>query len=93
MPEGNICCDYLVGCCYLMKKDFFTYLGGFDEDFFMYFEDNDLCDRVIKKTAMCKSCNSDAIFSHRISEEKDQVVIGSLNYIPLCRRCYSIMIQ
>ncbi len=48
IPQGNMCCEYLVGCCYLMKKDFFTYLGGFDENFFMYFEDNDLCDRTVK---------------------------------------------
>ena len=34
--------------CYLMKRDFFNFLGGFDESFFMYFEDNDLCDRSIQ---------------------------------------------
>ena len=32
-----------------MRRDFFIELGGFDKDFFMYFEDNDLCDRIIKK--------------------------------------------
>ena len=49
IPEGNMCCDFLVGCCLFMKRDFFIELGGFDKDFFMYFEDNDLCDRIIKK--------------------------------------------
>ncbi len=49
IPDGNICCDYLVGCCYLMKRDFFISLGGFDENFFMYFEDNDLCDRTLQE--------------------------------------------
>ena len=49
IPEDNMCCDFLVGCCLFMKRDFFIELGGFDKDFFMYFEDNDLCDRVIKK--------------------------------------------
>ena len=49
IPEGNMCCDFLVGCCLFMKRDFFIELGGFDSDFFMYFEDNDLCDRIIKK--------------------------------------------
>ena len=39
-----------MGCCYLIKRDFFNSLGGFDENFFMYFEDNDLCDRAIKKS-------------------------------------------
>ena len=49
IPEDNMCCDFLVGCCLFMKRDFFIELGGFDKDFFMYFEDNDLCDRIIKK--------------------------------------------
>ena len=48
IPEDNMCCDFLVGCCLFMKRDFFMKLGGFDKDFFMYFEDNDLCDRIIK---------------------------------------------
>jgi hypothetical protein len=29
-----------------------------------------------------------AIFSHRVSDESEQVVIGSSNYMPLCRGCY-----
>jgi len=49
IPEDNMCCDFLVGCCLFMRRDFFIELGGFDKDFFMYFEDNDLCDRIIKK--------------------------------------------
>ena len=49
IPENNMCCDFLVGCCLFMRRDFFIELGGFDKDFFMYFEDNDLCDRIIKK--------------------------------------------
>ncbi len=45
---GNTCCRFLMGSCFLMKRDFFNFLGGFDKNFFMYFEDNDLCDRAIK---------------------------------------------
>ena len=49
-----------------------------------------LCDRFTKLRATCNMCNSkNAIFSHRISDEKEQVVIGSENkYVPLCRKCY-----
>lgn len=47
-PVYNMCCEYLVGCCYLLKKTLFDDIKGFDEDFFMYFEDNDLCDKIIK---------------------------------------------
>ena len=49
LPEGNMCCEFLEGCCYLINRNFFNKLGGFDERFFMYFEDTDLCDRSIKK--------------------------------------------
>jgi GT2 family glycosyltransferase len=49
IPSYNTCCKFLMGCCYLMRRDFFNSLGGFDENFFMYFEDNDLCDRTLKK--------------------------------------------
>lgn len=48
IPFDNTCCKFLMGCCYFMRRDFFNTLGGFDENFFMYFEDNDLCDRSIK---------------------------------------------
>jgi thymidine kinase len=47
-----------------------------------------LCDNVKKLHAKCNKCNLDAIFSHRITSENSQIVIGSDNYIPLCRNCY-----
>ena len=48
VAEGDCCYDFVVGCSFFMRKDFFLQIGGFDNDFFMYFEDNDLCDRVYK---------------------------------------------
>ena len=47
--EGNTCYQFAVGCAFLIKKDFFDEIGGFDKDLFMYFEDNDLCDKTIEK--------------------------------------------
>lgn len=42
--------DWMLGACFLLRKDFFLELKGFDEkNFFMYFEDVDLCKRI-KKT-------------------------------------------
>jgi GT2 family glycosyltransferase len=38
--------DWLMGSCYLMKRQLMAELRGFDERFFMYFEDTDLCRRV-----------------------------------------------
>lgn len=37
--------DILYGACLIMKKSDFQQLDGFDENYFMYFEDIDLCDR------------------------------------------------
>jgi thymidine kinase len=47
-----------------------------------------ICDEVQKLSAKCSDCGNSAIFSHRISKEKEQIVIGSSNYKPLCRGCY-----
>jgi len=34
---------YVCGACLLVKRDLFDLLGGFDEDYFMYSDENDLC--------------------------------------------------
>ena len=47
--EGNTCYQFVVGCAFLIKKDFFDKIGGFDKDLFMYFEDNDICDKTLEK--------------------------------------------
>jgi len=48
------------------------------------------CDEVIKLKSLCSNCRdgTPGIFSFRTTREMDQVVIGSSNYIPLCRKCY-----
>lgn len=35
------------GAALFMPKKIFEQIGGFDEDFFLYFEDNDLCNRLL----------------------------------------------
>lgn len=49
-----------------------------------------LCDDIIKTKSFCKKCKNGnlALFSHRITSETAIKVIGSDNYIPLCRKCY-----
>ena len=48
------------------------------------------CDEVVKLKSLCSICRdgTPGIFSFRTTREMDQVVIGSSNYIPLCRKCY-----
>lgn len=38
--------DWMVGACLLMKTSLYRSLGGFDERFFLFFEDIDLCRRI-----------------------------------------------
>ena len=49
-----------------------------------------LCDKVTKLTSLCSLCKNGTpgIFSKRITSEKEQTVVGSDNYIPVCRSCY-----
>ena len=42
--EQNV--DIVVGAAMLMRHSLFNEVGGFDESFFMYFEESDLCKRV-----------------------------------------------
>jgi GT2 family glycosyltransferase len=41
--------DIVVGAAFFIRADLFNLLGGFDEKFFMYFEESDLCKRVRNK--------------------------------------------
>jgi thymidine kinase len=49
-----------------------------------------LCDKVTKLTSLCSMCRdgTPGIFSMRLTNEKQQTVVGSDNYIPVCRKCY-----
>lgn len=49
-----------------------------------------LCDKVTKLTSLCSKCKNGThgIFSMRLTTEKEQTVVGSENYIPVCRKCY-----
>ncbi len=51
-----------------------------------------LCDKVTKLTSLCGLCKNGTpgIFSKRITCEKEQTIVGSDNYIPVCRNCYKL---
>lgn len=50
-----------------------------------------LCDKVTKLTSLCSLCKdgTPGIFSMRLTKEREQTIVGSENYIPVCRKCYT----
>ena len=49
-----------------------------------------LCDSVTKLSSLCGLCKNGTagIFTLRLTDETEQTVIGTSNYIPVCRGCY-----
>ena len=93
--EGQLFPDLHDFVTNMLKSGKMIYVCGLDGDFqrqkFGQILDLiPLCDNVQKLSSMCSLCKNGkaGIFSHRISCEKEQVVIGSDNYIPICRKCY-----
>jgi thymidine kinase len=88
--------DDLYDCTELwLKKNKKIYISGLDGDFerkkFGQIIDLiPLCDKVTKMTSLCSMCKNGTpgIFSKRITKEKEQMIVGSDNYLPVCRYCY-----
>ncbi len=45
-PDGDVSTLWLSGCCLLVRVKPFLAMGGFDERFFMYYEEFDICQRA-----------------------------------------------
>jgi thymidine kinase len=93
--EGQFFPDLKEFVDYLLKNEKKIYICGLDGDFerkkFGQILDLiPLCDKVTKLTSLCSLCKDGTagIFSMRLTKETEQTVVGSDNYIPVCRKCY-----
>jgi thymidine kinase len=94
--EGQFFEDLYEVVVEMLKRNKKVYICGLDGDFerkrFGTILDLiPLCDKVTKLTSLCSLCKNGTpgIFSMRLTNETDQTVVGSDNYIPVCRKCYS----
>lgn len=95
--EGQFFCDLYDSVKYLVEEcNKHVYIGALDGDFNReVFGDTlklvPLADSVTKLKSKCNynGCTQDALFSYRLTNEQAQTVVGSSNYIPVCRRCYT----
>jgi N-acetylglucosaminyl-diphospho-decaprenol L-rhamnosyltransferase len=55
--------DWTIGAAFMMRRDDFVEIGGFDTRFFLYGEDVDLCCRV-RERAMSVVVSDDVTFEH-----------------------------
>jgi len=44
-------------------------------------------DKLTKLYGKCHYCNNKSLYTHRLTSEMHQEVIGTNNYIPICRSC------
>ena len=72
--EGDTCVETVLGSSMLISKKLFQELEGFDENFFLYFSDDELCKRINKRNlSVIQSFKSRAIHTHGISKVQNMI--------------------
>ncbi len=72
--DGDICVDWVLGSAILFEKEVMKDIGMFDENFFLFFLDEDICKRALnKKKSTIQLSNVSAIHVHGISKVKNRL--------------------
>jgi GT2 family glycosyltransferase len=78
LPEGDVSTYWMSGCCLLIRIKPFLGLGGFDEKFFMYYEEYDVCERVIKSGGDCVLSSAAVVKHHSQSSSSPSLRVEYL---------------
>lgn len=95
--------DIVVGCFLLIDGDLWQALGGFDQRFYMYGEEADLCKRAKKMGAKPRICPSACIIHHGGGSEgssedkmikvlKGKVTLAEVHWSPLWLPIFRLML-
>jgi len=70
--DGDVCVDWVLGAAIVFKKKIFIEIGMFDENFFLYFLDEDICRKAfIKKKSTIQMLTVKATHVHGIPKTKN----------------------
>lgn len=83
--DGPVSVDWLCGFCLLIRMSTWQQIGGFDESFFLYYEDVDLCRRM-RQCGGELVCLTDVTAIHVGSASSSEV--GKQRYLAGGRRMY-----
>ncbi|MFM7702303.1 MAG: glycosyltransferase family 2 protein, partial [Alphaproteobacteria bacterium] len=51
--NGFVSVKYVIGACLVLRMNFFQKIGFYDEEIFLYYEDDEICHRVIANNKIC----------------------------------------
>jgi GT2 family glycosyltransferase len=81
-PKGYLNVHWILGAAIFIRKELFDSINGFDKDYFMFFEEVDLCRRVYKR-------GYKVVYFHKLKIHHIGSVSGKRNYFLYTVRTYA----
>ena len=75
IPEDEICVDVTKGCALLINTKFFKEVGGFSKEYFLFWEEIDLC-KKFRKTGYSVIVNPNSIAKHNQGSSSENSLIN-----------------
>lgn len=75
------------GCCLLIHSEILKKIGGFDESYFMYYEDTDLCMKFIHNNIKIKYCPKAKLW-HKVSSSSGGITSRFKTYYKTRNKLY-----